>query len=147
LDIDEVISSASIPIISAKFRDKYFFHIEANVTETLIKYVSNDEFEGLGQDLFSPITDIEVANYIVSSTGLTFYQLIYAPGNPIAPKPLIVRYGLASEKAGVLIVIQLPDGRTGILSSSQTEIKEISYDTLPMNVKVEINKSPSVSID
>ena len=147
LDIDEVISSASIPIISAKFRDKYFFHIEANVTETLIKYVSNDEFEGLGQDLFSPITDIEVAKYIVSSTGLTFYQLIYAPGNPIAPKPLIVRYGLASEKAGVLIVIQLPDGRTGILSSSQTEIKEIPYDTLPMNVKVEINKSPSVSID
>jgi hypothetical protein len=146
LDI-EVYSSADIPIIKPRFGGKYFFHVEANVTEALIKYISNEEFEGLGQDLFAPITDIEVAKYIVSSTGLSFYQLIYSPGNPIAPKPLIIRYGAIEEKAGVLIVIQLPDGRTGILSNSQTEIIEIPYDTLPVIVKAEIKKSPSVTLD
>jgi hypothetical protein len=147
LDIEEIFSSADIPIIKPRFGGKYFFHVEANVTETLIKYISNDEFEGVGQDLFAPITDIEVAKYIVSSTGLSFYQLIYSPGNPIAPKPLIVRFGSATQKADVLIVIKLPDGRTGILSNSKTEIVEIPFDTLPMLVKSEINKSPSVSLD
>ena len=139
----EVIPSADIPSISAKFGSKYFFIVEPSITEALISYISADEFEAVGQDLDSPI-DMEVAKYIVSSTGLTFYQLIYAAGNPVPPKPLVVKS--PTQKEDVIIVIQLPDGRIGVLSSDQ-EVKAIPFNTLPLIVKAEIYKSPSVSID
>ena len=138
----EGISSADIPILQAKFGSKYFFIVEDSITEALVSFISTDEFEAIGQDLNSSV-DLEVAKYIATSTGLSFYQLIYPPGNPIT-KPLIVRFGTTGQKSDVIITIQLPDGRIGILSSSQTEIIPISYDTLPMLIKSEIVRSPSV---
>ena len=139
----EVIPSADIPSISAKFGSNYFFIVEPSITEALISYISADEFEAVGQDLDAPI-DMEVANYIVSSTGLTFYQLIYAAGNPVPPKPLVLKSPI--QKEDVIIVIQLPDGRIGVLSSDQ-EVKAIPFNTLPVIVKAEIHKSPTFSID
>jgi hypothetical protein len=138
------IPSADISNIKAKFGSKYFFIVETSITEALNSFISNEEFEAVGQDLNSSI-DLEVAKYIVSSTGLTFYQLIYPPGNPIPSKPLIVRFGANGQKSDVIVIIQLPDGRIGVLSSSPTEIIAISYDTLPMIVKSEITRSPSVN--
>ena len=130
----EPIPSADISNIQAKFGSKYFFIEEFSITDALNNFISTDE-----GDLEAGV-DLEFAKNIVSSSGLSFYQLIYAPGNPVPPKPLVVKS--TTPKADVIIIVQLPDGRIGVLSSSQ-EIAPITFDTLPLTVKAEIYKSPS----
>ena len=133
-DLQEPIPSADIPNIQAKFGSKFFFIEEFTIRDALNNFISTDE-----GDLDAGV-DLEAATNIVSSSGLSFYQLIYAAGNPVPPKPLVVKS--TTQKADVIIIIQLPDGRIGVLSSSQ-EIAPIPFDTLPMLVKAEIIKSPS----
>jgi len=128
LDVEEV--SADIPIIESKFGGKYFFIVEPSIRSALHNFISED-YDAI---------DLEVAKEIVSSTGLSLYQLIYSPGNPVPPKPLIVKS--TTQKADVIIIIQLPDGRIGVLSSSP-EANVIPFNTLPVIVKSEIYKSPS----
>jgi hypothetical protein len=133
-DLQEPIPSADIPNIQSKFGSKFFFIEEFSITDALNNFISTD-----AEDLERGV-DLELAKNIVSSSGLSFYQLIYAPGNPVPPKPLVVKS--TTQKADVIIIIRLPDGRIGVLSSSQ-EIAPITFDTLPMLVKSEIVKSPS----
>jgi hypothetical protein len=132
-DLQEPISSADIPNLQSKFGSKFFFIEEFSIRDALNNFISIDEDLDAGVDL-------EIAKNIVSSSGLSFYQLMYAAGNPVPPKPLIVKS--TTQKADVIIIVQLPDGRIGVLSSSQ-EIAPIIFDTLPMFVKSEIVKSPS----
>ena len=133
-EAQEPIPSADISNIQAKFGSKYFFIEEFSITDALNNFISTDEV-----DLDTGV-DLELAKNIVSSSGLSFYQLIYAPGNPVPPKPLVVKS--TTPKADVIIIVQLPDGRIGVLSSSQ-EIAPITFDTLPLTIKAEIHKSPS----
>jgi hypothetical protein len=133
-DLQEPIPSADIPNIQSKFGSKYFFIEEFSIIDALNNFISID-----AEDLETGV-DLEIAKNIVSSSGLSFYQLMYAPGNPVPPKALVVKS--TTQKADVIIIIRLPDGRIGVLSSSQ-EIAPITFDTLPMLVKAEIVKSPS----
>ena len=139
----EVIKSSEIPILDAMFGHQFFFIINQSVTRILNEFgMSNDEFEAIGQTLNEEITDLDIAQYVSQKINYSLYQLIYSPGNPIAPTPLIVKLRSSvntNDISDVVVIVKLPDGRVGLLSSN-TKSTPITFNNMKGNVKFLIKK-------
>jgi hypothetical protein len=137
----EPIPSSEISFITSVFGNQFFFIPMKSVTDIINMFgVSNDELEAIGQPIGEEITDFDIAEYIAQNIKYSLYQLIYLPGNPIAPKPLIIKLQSPEHSVSdVVIIIVLPDGRIGLLSSSP-EPTPIPFNNLKANIKVLIKR-------
>jgi hypothetical protein len=131
------VKSSEIPIISSILGKNYYFIEEPSKTLAgiLFKFgISTDELEAISQDLESPITDMDIAEYISTTTKFSLYQLVFKEGNPIPEDPIIIKLQIkereaASSIADFIVILYLPDGRVGLLSDN-TDNTPIPYFTL-----------------
>jgi hypothetical protein len=87
------------------------------------------------------------ANALAISRALKFsiYQVIYEAGNPIPPKPLVVRLLLNQKTiAPFLVIIQLPDGRLGRVTMKGDPIP---YNKIPTKLRSLFIKIPYSKLD
>ena len=141
----EYITSSEIPILNTMFGSQYFFILGDSVTKILnIFSISDDELEVIGQPIDEEVTNQEVAIYISRMMTYSFAQYIYSADNPTPPKPIIVRLQSPANKNDVLdfvIIIKLPDGRVGLLSSN-TEPTPIPLMNLKKSIQILLKREP-----
>jgi hypothetical protein len=133
----EAIKSSEIPVISSIFGKNYYFIEEPSKTLAgiLFKFgISTEELEAISQDLETPITDMDIAEYISTTTKFSLYQLVFKQGNPIPEDTIIIKLQIkeresASSIADFIVILYLPDGRVGLLSDN-TDNTPIPYSTL-----------------
>ena len=142
----EPIPSSEIPILESMFGGQYYFILGESVTQILIGFgMSNDEFEAINQPLDEEITDPDVATYVSKMIKYSLVQYTYNPGNPTANKPIIVKLQSptnVNEISDVVIIVKLPDGRVGLLSSN-TEPTPIPFMNLNPSIKLKIKRIPT----
>jgi len=132
----EPVKSSEIPIISSILGKNYYFIEEPSKTLAgiLFKFgISTDELEAISQDLEKPITDIDIAEYISTTTKFSLYQLVFTQGNPIPEDPIIIKLQIKEREsasiADFIVILYLPDGRVGLLSDN-TDNTPIPYTSL-----------------
>ena len=150
----EAIKSSEIPVISSILGKKYYFIEEP--TKTLAGILSNfgissEELEAISQDLEKPITDMDIAEYISTTTKFSLYQLVFTQGNPIPEDPIIIKLQIKEREAessiaDFIVILYLPDGRVGLLSdtSDTTPIPYaslIKYCSFPTRQKIKAVKA------
>ena len=150
----EAIKSSEIPVISSILGKKYYFIEEP--TKTLAGILSNfgissEELEAISQDLEKPITDMDIAEYISTTTKFSLYQLVFTQGNPIPKDPIIIKLQIKEREAessiaDFIVILYLPDGRVGLLSdtSDTTPIPYaslIKYCSFPTRQKIKAVKA------
>jgi hypothetical protein len=144
------IPSSDIPILASLFGGQFFFIPSDSVTDIINLFdLDNDTIEAFGQTLGEEITDYEAAKYMSGEIKYSIYQLIFSPNNPIAPKPLIVKLpspSNANEIADVVVIVKLPDGRIGLVSSD-TIPRPIPFMNLKNPIKVAIKRIPFMVLD
>jgi hypothetical protein len=146
----EAISSSEIPILESMFGGQYFFILSESITKILNSFgISNDELQAIGQPIDEEITDNDIAVYISQMIKYSLVQYIYNPGNPTANKPIIIKLQSpinVNEISDVVIIVKLPDGRVGLLSSN-TEPTPIPFMNLNPSTKFKIKRSPTTAPD
>ena len=146
LEVDEEpIPSSEISFINTVFGGQFFFIPAKSVTDVLNNFgILDDDLEAVGQEIGKEITDVTVAENIASIMKFSIYQLIYSPGNPIPPKPLIVKLQSPDNNVSdVVVIVVLPDGRIGLVSSEKDPIP-IPHMNLPFNIRLQIKKEKTV---
>jgi len=129
-------STSSNPDLKALVGDNYFFIEEhsGSIARIIEKQgLSEDDLEFIGQDIDTPIVDEETAKRIAKKLKLSIYQMIYEPGNPVPPNPIIVKLQLNAKErpAPFLFLVQLPDERVGMITMSMNVLEPIPYDKIP----------------
>ena len=143
---DEVVvfSTKDIPDLATMFGPNFFFIEEGTGSITKIiedQGISGTDLEEVGQTPDTPIIDPNVATYIAKELKLSFYQLLYPPGNPIPEDPLSVKLQLnIKTTAPFLIIVKLPDERVGVISKTAATVEPIGITDLPPKVRVSIIK-------
>jgi hypothetical protein len=133
-------STSSNPELKTLVGDNYFFIEEpsGSIARIIEKQgLSEDYLESIGQDLDTPIVDEETAKLIAKKLRLSIYQIIYEPGNPVPPQPIIVRLQLNAKQmpAPFLLLVQLPDERVGTITMSMDVLEAIPYQKVPPNIR------------
>jgi hypothetical protein len=146
----EPIPSSDIPILASVFGSQFFFIPSDSVTDIINWFdLDNDTIEAFGQTLGEELNDYEAAKYISGEIKYSIYQLIFNPNNPIAPKPLIVKLpspSNANETADVVVIVKLPDGRIGLVSSDTVPMP-IPFMNLKPPIKIAIKRVPFMVLD
>jgi hypothetical protein len=129
-------STSSNPELKTLVGDNYFFIEEpsGSIARIIEKQgLNKDYLESIGQDMNKPIADEDTAKRISKKLKLSIYQIIYNPGNPVPPEPIIVRLQVnAKEKpAPFLLLVQLPDKRVGTINMSMDVLEPIPYNKIP----------------
>ena len=141
----QMIRSSDDSFLKAKFGSNFMFiyYKENSMVSILHSFgFSVDDFRAISHPLDEPIRDLETAKIISRKLNLSLYILSYEPGNPVPPTPIIVK--LASivnrrKKAEFIVIVNLPDGRLGHLTENVPEKETIALESLPNNIKSEIN--------
>jgi hypothetical protein len=133
-------STSSNPELKTLVGDNYFFIEEpsGSIARIIEKQgLSEDYLESIGQDIDTPIVDEETAKRIAKKLQLSIYQIIYEPGNPVPPQPIIVRLQLHAKQmpAPFLLLVQLPDERVGTITMSMDVLEPIPYQKVPPNIR------------
>ena len=133
-------STSSNPELKALVGDNYFFIEEpsGSIGRIIEKQgLSEDYLESIGQDINTPIVDEETAKLIAKKLRLSIYQIIYEPGNPVPPQPIIVKLQLQAKQmpAPFLVLVQLPDERVGTITTSMDVLEPITYQKVPPNIR------------
>ena len=126
-----------------------FIHEPSNSVFQILKSmgVVVEDLEEKGQDLTHPLLDsVALAKQVGRALKFSIYQVAYPPSNPVASEPIMVKGLLApTKKAPVLILVQLPDGRIGSVSSTGDSVVPVPFDLLPANLKGRMGKvSPTI---
>ena len=141
------IPSSEIPVLNTLFGSQYFFILSESVTKILNTFsITDGELEEFGQPIDEEVTDQEIANKISRIMTYSFVQFIYSANNPTPPKPLIVKLQSPANKNDIsdfVIIIKLPDGRVGLLSSTP-EPTPIPFMNLRKNIQVIIKRTPTL---
>jgi len=97
-----------------------------------------------GLEGYSLVTQ-ENALEVSRALKFSIYQLIYEAGNPIPPKPLVVRLLLNQKTiAPFLVIIQLPDGRLGRVTMTGDPIP---YNKIPNKIRGPLGRIPYSKLD
>jgi hypothetical protein len=141
----EAIRTSDESFLKAKFGSNFIFrYYKEDYMASVLKTfgLSVDEYRAIFDTLEEPIRDLEKAKIISRKLNLSLYILSYESGNPVPPTPIIVK--LASivnrrKKAEFIMIVQLPDGRLGYLTENVPGKETIALESLPNNIKAEIN--------
>lgn len=137
-------STKDIPALATMFGPDFFFIEEGSGSITKIiedMGIPGTDLEAIGQTADAPIVDLDIAKYIAQELKYSFYQLLYAPGNPAPEEPLSVKLQLnIKTTAPFLIIVKLPDERVGVISKSPDTIELIELSNLPPKVRVSVTK-------
>jgi hypothetical protein len=128
-------ATSSNPELKTLVGDNFFFIEEpsGSIARIIEKHgLSEDYLESIGQDIDTPIVDEETAKRIAKKLKLSIYQIIYEPGNPVPPIPIIVKLQVHAKEmpAPFLVLVQLPDERVGTITTSMEVLQPIPYVTL-----------------
>jgi hypothetical protein len=133
-----------IPVLETMFGPDFFFIEEGSGSISKIiedMGIPGTDLEAIGQTPDAPIIERAVAEYIAQTLKYSFYQLLYAPGNPVPEEPLSVKLQLnIKTTAPFLIIVKLPDERVGVISKSPDTIELVEITKLPPKVRGSIVK-------
>jgi hypothetical protein len=133
-----------IPVLATMFGPDFFFIEEGSGSITKIiedMGIPGTDLEAIGQTPDAPIVEPDIATYIAKELKYSFYQLLYAPGNPVPEEPLSVKLQLnVKTTAPFLIIVKLPDERVGVISKSPDTPEVIEISNLPPKVRVSVTK-------